>query len=167
MTYTWDARDKVACGVTDPKYRGNINTMFTFRDLSINMAFSYRLGGNQYNSTLIDRVENADLRYNVDRRVYKDRWRNPGDHTFFKDVRNTEATQMSSRFVQKENTFECQSVQVKYDFSQDWVRKNMRAQYLSLAFSTDNLFRISSIKQERGIMYPFARRFTLSLSATF
>lgn len=167
VTYTWDARDKVACGVTDPKYRGNINTMFTFRDFSVNLAFSYKLGGYQYNSTLIDRVENADLHYNVDRRVYQDRWMKPGDHTFFKDVKNTEATQMSSRFVQKDNTFECQNIQVKYDFSQDWVRKSMRAQYLSLAFSTDNLFRVSSIKQERGIMYPFARRFTLSLSATF
>ena len=78
VTFNWDARDKVACGVTDPKFRGNINTMFTFRDLSVNLSFGYRLGGSQYNSTLVDRVENADTRYNVDRRVYKDRWVNPG-----------------------------------------------------------------------------------------
>lgn len=167
ITYTWDARDKVACGVTDPKYRGNINTMFTFRDLSVSLSFGYRLGGYQYNSTLVDRIENADLKYNVDRRVYKDRWRNPGDHTFFKDVRDKTETQMSSRFVQKENTLECQSIQVKYDFAQQWVKQHLGTQYLSLAISTDNLFRVSSIKQERGIMYPFSRRYTFSLSATF
>ena len=167
ITFVWDARDKVACGVTDPKFRGNINTMFTFRDLSVNLSFGYRLGGSQYNSTLVDRVENANTRYNVDRRVYKDRWINPGDHTFFKDVRNTQTTQMSSRFVQKENTLECQSIQVKYDFLQPWVKKHLGTQYLSLSFNTDNLFRVSSIKQERGIAYPFSRRFTFSLSATF
>lgn len=167
VTFNWDARDKVACGVTDPKFRGNINTMFTFRDLSVNLSFGYRLGGSQYNSTLVDRVENANTRYNVDRRVYKDRWINPGDHTFFKDVRNTQTTQMSSRFVQKENTLECQSIQVKYDFLQPWVKKHLGTQYLSLSFNTDNLFRVSSIKQERGIAYPFSRRFTFSLSATF
>lgn len=167
VTYDWDARDKVACGVSDPKYRGNINTMFTYRDLSLNLSFGYRLGGYQYNQTLIDRVENADLHYNVDRRVYEDRWMKPGDHTFFKDIKDTGVTQMSSRFVQKENTLECQSIQLKYDFSQQWVKQHLGTQYLSLAFSTDNLFRVSSIKQERGIMYPFSRRYTLSLSATF
>ena len=116
---------------------------------------------------MVDRVENADTRYNVDRRVYKDRWVNPGDHTFFKDIKNTQETQMSSRFVQKENTLECQSIQVKYDFLQPWVKKHLGTQYLSLSFNTDNLFRVSSIKQERGIAYPFSRRFTFSLSATF
>ena len=167
LTYVWDARDKQACGVQDPKFRGNINTMFTWKDLSVNLAFTYRLGGYLYNSTLIDRVENADMKYNVDRRVYKDRWKKTGDHTFFKDVKDKTATQMTSRFVQKENTLECQSVQVKYDFSQKWIKQYLGMQHLSIAFNTDNLFRVSSIKQERGIAYPFSRRFTFSLSATF
>ena len=91
----------------------------------------------------------------------------PGDHAFFKDIKNTQETQMSSRFVQKENTLECQSIQIKYDFLQPWVKKHLGTQYLSLSFNTDNLFRVSSIKQERGIAYPFSRRFTFSLSATF
>ena len=167
ITYDWDARDKVACGVSDPKYRGNINTMFTYRDLSLNLSFGYRLGGYQYNQTLVDRVENANLQYNVDRRVYEDRWMKPGDHTFFKDIKDTSPTQMSSRFVQKENTLECQSIQLRYDFSQQWVKQHLGTQFLSLAFSTDNLFRVSSVKQERGIMYPFSRRYTFSLSVTF
>ena len=85
----------------------------------------------------------------------------------YKDIKNTQETQMSSRFVQKENTLECQSIQIKYDFLQPWVKKHLGTQYLSLSFNTDNLFRVSSIKQERGIAYPFSRRFTFSLSATF
>ena len=167
LTYVWDARDKQACGVQDPKFRGNINTMFTWKDLSVNLSFAYRFGGYAYNSTLIDRVENADVKYNVDRRVYKDRWREPGDHTFFKDVKDKTATQMTSRFVQKENTLECQSVQVKYDFTQNWTKQYLGMQHFSVEFNMDNLFRISTIKQERGIAYPFSRRFSFSLSAIF
>ena len=167
VTYIWDARDKRACGVEDPKYRGNINTMFTWRDLSVNLSFGYRLGGHLYNSTLINRVENADMKYNVDRRVYDERWKKPGDHTFFKDIKDKSATQMTSRFVQKENTLECQNVQLRYDFTQNWVKSYLGMQHLSVACSTDNLFRVSTVKQERGIFYPFSRRFTFSLSAIF
>ena len=130
--------------------------MFTFRDLSVNLSFGYRLGGSQYNSTLVDRVENADTRYNVDRRVYKDRWVNPGDHTFFKDIKNTQETQMSSRFVQKENTLECQSIQIKYDFLQPWVKKHLGTQYLSLSLIRIiySAYRASNRKEVSPILFP-------------
>lgn len=167
VTSKWDARDKIACGVSEPKFRGNINSMFSYRDWSLNFSFGYRFGGEQYNATLIDRVENADMKYNVDSRVYSGRWRNPGERTFFKDVKDKTTTQMSSRFVQKENTLECQSLSLKYDFQKDWIKKYLGAQSLSLSFATDNLFRISTIKQERGISYPFSRRFSFSIYAIF
>lgn len=167
ITYIWDARDKIAFGSEDPKYRGNINTMFVYKAWSLNLSFGYRWGGYQYNSTLIDRVENADYKYNVDGRVFRERWMNPGDHTFFKIVTDFTSSQMSSRFVQKEKTLECQSIQLKYDFDQKWLKQLLRAESLSLAFDTDNLFRFSTIKQERGIAYPFSRRFSFSLSLIF
>ena len=107
------------------------------------------------------------MKYNVDRRVYDERWKKPGDHTFFKDIKDKSATQMTSRFVQKENTLECQNVQLRYDFTQNWVKSYLGMQHLSVAFSMDNLFRVSTVKQERGIFYPFSRRFTFSLSAIF
>lgn len=165
-TYTWKASDRVACGIEDPKFRGNINSMLSYKNWSMNVAFSYRLGGDIYNSTLVDRVENADLHYNVDRRVYEGRWRKPGDHTFFKNILDQRQTQMSSRFVQREYTLECQSLMLKYDLPRQWV-SYLHAQYVSLSFSTDNLFRLSSIKQERGTSYPFSHRYSLSLSVIF
>ena len=165
-TYTWKASDRVACGIEDPKFRGNINSMLSYKNWSMNVAFSYHLGGDIYNSTLVDRVENADLHYNVDRRVYEGRWRKPGDHTFFKNILDQRQTQMSSRFVQREYTLECQSLMLKYDLPRQWV-SYLHAQYVSLSFSTDNLFRLSSIKQERGISYPFSHRYSLSLSVIF
>ncbi len=165
-TYTWNASDRVACGVEDPKFRGNINSMLSYKNWSMNVSFSYRLGGDIYNSTLVSRVENADLHYNVDRRVYEERWRKPGEHTFFKNILDRRQTQMSSRFVQREYTLECQSLMLRYDLPKQWIA-NLHAQYISLAFSTDNLFRLSSIKQERGTSYPFSHRYSFSLSVIF
>ena len=47
------------------------------------------------------------------------------------------------------------------------IKQYLGMQHLSIAFNTDNLFRISTIKQERGTAYPFSRRFSFSLSAIF
>lgn len=165
-TYKWNARDKEACGTLDPLWRGNINSMLTYGDFTVTISLGYRLGGAIYNSTLIDRVENADIRYNVDRRVYKDRWKNPGDQVFFKDIKDKSMTQMSSRFVQTDNTLECQNIHLQYRIP-NTLTSRLWIQSLTAGVSTDHLFRLSSIRQERGIDYPFSRRFTLSLSAIF
>jgi len=158
----------VFCGVDQPDYRGNINTMFMWRDLSVNLSFGYEWGGQQYNSTLINRVENADKKYNVDRRVYEDRWKEPGDRTFFKGIKETTATQATSRFVQDEATFTCQNLNITYDLKGNkWLRHNLGIQTLTLKGDIADLFRISTIKQERGTSYPFSRQFSFTLSVMF
>ena len=168
VTYTWDARDRVFCGVDQPDYRVNINTMFMWRDVSVNLSFGYEWGGQQYNSTLINRVENADKKYNVDRRVYEDRWKEPGDRTFFKGIKETTATQATSRFVQDEATFTCQNLNITYDLKGNkWLRHNLGIQTLTLKGDIADLFRISTIKQERGTSYPFSRQFSFTLSVMF
>ena len=47
------------------------------------------------------------------------------------------AGKLPKGFVQKENTLECQSVQVKYDFSQKWIKQYLGMQHLSIAFIPD------------------------------
>ena len=64
-TFTWDSRDLTACGVAEPKYQGNLSTMFRYKGFSANLSFGYRFGGQLYNSTLIEKVENTDFRENV------------------------------------------------------------------------------------------------------
>ncbi len=167
QTYTWDASDEVACGINEPKVWGNFNTMFRYKGLSFNAVFGYRLGGYIYNSTLIDKVENVDPWYNADKRVFYDRWKEPGDVAYFKGVEDRTATKASSRFVMKENTLECRSLNVSYDFDSQWIQRHLSMSYLSLGFYTEDVFRISTIRQERGIAYPFARKFSVSLTARF
>ena len=47
------------------------------------MTFRYRIGGQMYNQTLVDKVQDVDPRYNVDKRAFEQRWQEPGDKVRF------------------------------------------------------------------------------------
>ena len=88
--------------------------------------------------------------------------------TFFKGINETTATQATSRFVQDEATFTCQNLNVTYDLKGNkWLKRNLGIQTLTLKGDIADLFRISTIKQERGTSYPFSRQFSFTLSAMF
>ena len=127
---------------------------------------NYSLGEKAYNQTLVDRVENADKHYNCDRRVLYDRWHKPGDETFFKDVKDASVTRPTSRFVQKNNYLNMTYLNVAYEFNPRLLEP-LRIKYLKLAFYMTDLCRISTMKAERGLDYPFARTFTTSLQIRF
>ena len=168
ITYTWDANDRVACGVNRPKYRGTLSSMIRWKDFTANIAFGYRFGGQIYNSTLATRIENADKRYNVDRRVFYDRWQKVDDHTFFKGLTNETSTYATSRFVQDERTLSCQNIHLSYMFGNNlWLKRNIGVQVLTLSSDLSDLFYLSSVKQERGLSYPYSRRFSFTLSVGF
>ena len=167
QTYDWDAKDKVACGINEPKVWGNLNTMFRYKGWILNAIFSYRCGGQMYNSTLANKVENIRPIDNADRRVLYDRWKNPGDHAQFKGVTDLTKTNATTRFIADENTLECRSVSLGYEWMSDWLQKSFAISYLSLTAYGEDLFRISSVKQERGINYPYARKFSLALTLRF
>ena len=167
VTYTWAPQDRVAVGVDQPKYRGNFSTMFRYRNFSTNASFGFRFGGQLYNQTLIDKVENADRMLNVDERVYFDRWKQPGDKTFFRGINETLKVSASSRFVQDERTLTCQNVSLSYDVMDKRFLKRLGMQALTITGNTGELFYVSSVRQERGIDYPFTRQFSMSLFAAF
>ena len=48
-----------------------------------------------------------------------------------------------------------------------WLKRNLGIQTLTLKGDIADLFRISTIKQERGTSYPFSRQFSFTLSAMF
>ncbi len=166
-TYTWDPKDKVACGVEEPKYWGNLNTMFRYKGITLNAVFAYRCGGQMYNYTLINKVENILPFDNADKRVLYDRWKEPGDKVFFKSVKDFTSTNATSRFVMDENTLECRSLSLAYDWDSDWLKKNLNISYLTITGYMEDVFRVSSVKQERGLSYPFSRKFSASLVVRF
>lgn len=167
VTYSWDPADRIAVGLSQPKYRGNFSTMFRYSGFSFNTSFGYRFGGQLYNETLIEKIENADRFLNVDARVYYDRWKKPGDRVTFRGINETIRINPSSRFVQNESTLSCQNVNITYDVQNRELLRRLRMQALSVGANTGELFYISSVKQERGTEYPFTRQVSFSLFATF
>ena len=172
--YTWDAQDKVPCGVNEPKIWGNLRTLIRWKNISLNATMTYRVGGYIYNQSLVDKVENISLSRavnnpwgNLDKRALYERWQNPGDRASFKNIRDFNATYASSRFVMMENALNLNSLNLNYEFNTEWLGKNLKMDYLSVGLYAEDLFYISTIKQERGLTYPFARKFSISISARF
>jgi len=167
VTYTYNTADQIVCGDTQPKFNGNIGANGEFKGFGFSITANYRWGGQIYNQTLVDKVENAQLQYNVDRRVFTDRWQKTGDNARFKAITDQTTTYPTSRFVEDYNTFTLSSLSVYYDFYNCTFMKKCFLERLKVAIYTNDLFVISSVKTERGTSYPFARTFSLSVQATF
>ncbi|WP_363320267.1 hypothetical protein [Plebeiibacterium marinum] len=167
VTYEWDADDQIAAGDAMPSVTGTFGISSEIKNIGCNVAFYYRLGGQIYNSTLVDKVENANLAYNVDKRVYTDRWQKAGDMALYKAISNTSYTRPTTRFVEDYNTLTLSSVNLYYDFRNTSLVKKSFLQQLRFSVNMNDLFVISSVKTERGTDYPFARNATFSIQATF
>jgi TonB-linked SusC/RagA family outer membrane protein len=166
-TYMWDARDIVACHSTEPVLNGIINTALRYKGFMLNVSLGYKFGGYAYNQTLINKVENANYLYNVDSRVYHNRWSQPGDIAAFKGLDVTETTYKTSRFVQKENMLRCQSLTLQYELKKPKMIRTAPFENILFSASTSDLFYLSSIKRERGLVYPYSHQFNFSINITF
>ena len=169
ITDTWKAGDKVYLGPGYQPYRGNFGTMLMWKGLTLNVSFNYYWGGKTYNQTLVNRVEvttNTLQTSNVDRRVYTDRWMQPGDVTFFKGF-NNDATQATSRFVMNDNVLELSSISLQYRWDSEWIRKYARVQSITFGLNMSDIYHWGSIKMERGTSYPYARNIQGSIKFLF
>ena len=165
MTDEWSAADLVNCGSSDPLYNGNFGVNGEWNGLGLSVVFRFQGGGYLYNSTLIGRVENTDLRTNVDRRIFTGRWFEDGQVVPYRDGHDY-PTQSTTRFVQKNNQLILSSVSLYYDFPRRWIEK-LKMQRLRLELYANDLATFSSIEIERGTSYPYARTLSFSLNVTF
>jgi len=165
-TYTWDANDIVPVADPTPKVNGSFGSTVSYQRIMLNVIFTTRLGGKDYNQTLVDRVENADPRYNVDSRALTDRWQKPGDHAAFKNIASYQTSLLSSRFIEDDNTLDFTTLYLSYDFAKQ-VYRRLGMNSMRLAFTMNDVAHWSTFKIERGIDYPYAKSFTLSLQTSF
>ena len=168
VTDVWSADEWTIIGDTAPKGQGSFGYTLSYKQLSMFASFLYTFGGDAYNNTLVSYVENADIKNdNVDKRVLLDRWQKPGDITTMKDIRDRNVTTgASSRFVQKNNTLQWSSLTMSYNFRPEQLRK-LRLSGLRFSFTMNDLFYWSTIRQERGLDYPYSRSFNLTTNIIF
>jgi hypothetical protein len=133
------------------------------------------MGGQMYNQTLVDKVQDIDPRYNADARALTARWQKPGDIVRFAAFARDPVvgvldlqvvTRPTSRFVEDYNYLEMSTLNLSYEFD----NKNLKRygiQRLKLLFYMNDVFHTSTVKIERGTNYPYARNFSLGLQARF
>ena len=169
-TFKWDSDEEVEVGDTNPKAQGNFGTTIRWKGFSLGLNFQYRLGGQTTLNTLLTKVENisnTSIKYNQDRRALHDRWQKPGDNAKFKRIDDTSTTNMSTRFIADENTLQCTSLSLGYEnTTASWLRTVGLSSFYCRMY-TNNLFRLSTVKEERGLDYPFSRSVSASIGLRF
>ncbi len=170
ITVEHDFDDEVIVGDSREKLNGIVGTSLYYKGWSLNVNFRYSLGADKFNTALFDKVENisaANVKKNQDKRALYDRWKNPGDRAKFKAIGMTGKTEMSSRFVQKENYLSGESIRLGYEaFDAKWMQAVGFTRF-AVSLYLNDIFRWSNIRIERGIDYPFARLTSLSVSVSF
>ena len=168
-SFTYDVNDEVVVGDMQPKVEGLLGTSLYFKGLSIGCYLRYRWGGQVFNSSLFQKVENIgtqEIYNNQDKRALYDRWSENNREAYFKGISLVQRTEKSSRFVMDDNSLIGESFNIGYEFPDRIVRR-MRLGALNVQLTSSDIFRATSVRVERGIDYPFARTVTMSLGITF
>jgi TonB-linked SusC/RagA family outer membrane protein len=170
QTNTWNATDKVLVGDLMPKLQGSFGSTLSYKNFSGGVYFNYQVGAKYYNQTRVDKIENADLTYNVDARAASDRWQGPGDMSLYKSVSLngmlTSPTYVSTRFVEKNDFIRCSALSLSYDLPAN-ISGKIRAQDIKLGFIANNVFMLQSRGDEQGVQYPVSKMYSFTLSTTF
>ncbi len=163
----WRAEDMLAVGDRNPTAQGAFGINISYKQVYLNANFLYAWGGQRYNQTLLDKVENANIKeHNVDRRVITDRWRKVGQVAPFYDLGKTFKTRPTSRYVQNDNYLKFTNLSLGYDFSQAFVSK-LKLSRLSLMLQASGLADWTSIKMERGLSFPYAHVYSVNLRMSY
>jgi hypothetical protein len=176
-TYQYSSQYQQIAGDSREKYRGNFGLNGEYKGFGMSVICRFLGGGDYYNTTLVQKVENVDVNNNVDRRVLTGRWSEDNRYAPYKriepytDINGNwvaiPTTQPTSRFVQRRDELSIGSISAYYDLGRLAYVKNMGLNRLRLAFNMNELYTFSTIKAERGTDYPFARTMSLSLTAEF
>lgn len=165
-TFTYDPTDKVLIGDTQPAYNGTINTSVYWKGFSVYALFDLRLGGWIYNTTRASKVEGSNPKYNADQRVFDDRWKQPGDIASYKNIADSSTPRQTDRFAEKENTLNLGTLNITYEFAQDFC-KRLHLRNLRCGLNFTDILRLSSVKIERGTDYLYSKGCEITLSAIF
>ncbi|MBC6109749.1 SusC/RagA family TonB-linked outer membrane protein [Pedobacter fastidiosus] len=187
QTYIWNVLDQVALGDLQPKFNITFNNHFQYKWLKLNFGLNVVLGGVKYNTTLADKLESADVNYNVDRRALDGRWQNPGDVADYKGLTTLDGYHrtdvqkvITSRFVRKNAAIELTGLSLdpgallsKYitKFSNKVIEKvnssmknKVKSDMIDVKFYMNNAFSLFSQEKERGTSYPLNRTYAFNIT---
>lgn len=156
--------DLVYMGSTTPDLSGNFGISASYHQWYFNCLFAYAWGGKYYNYTQSQRIDQSELADNGPDELLE-KWYTPGQTAKYPGIGLTEALP-TSRLVEDYNALRLASLYIGYQFSSKQLRR-LRMEELKMGLTCNDLFYHSSVKMERGWMYPYAHNFNFSLQVTF
>lgn len=168
-SFTYDVNDEVVVGDMQPKVEGLFGSTLYFKGFSAGCYFRYRWGGQIFNTSLFQKVENIgteEVYDNQDKRALYDRWSENNREAYFKGISMVQKTEKSSRFVMDDNALIGESFNLGYEFPDRLIRRSGISAF-NLQLTMTDAFRATSVRVERGIDYPFARTVTMAVGITF
>ena len=103
---------------------------------------------------------------NNDRRALTERWKQPGDVARYKAISDNSVTQSTSRFEQRERMLRLTSLRISYTLPLSILR-GRKLSMVKLSVTGNEIFYCSTIRQERGLTYPYARSINFSAYINF
>ena len=164
-TFEYDPADKVLIGDTEPVFSGTAGTNLYWKGISVYALFNFRMGAWVYNTTRVTKVEGSDPQYNADKRVFEDRWKQPGDHAIYKDIADSSRPEQTDRFAEKENTLSLGSLNISYEFSDNFC-KRIKLRNMRVGVNFTDILRLSTVKIERGTDYLYSQGCEFYLNVT-
>ena len=136
-------------GTSSPKFQGGLNTMLSWKGITLSATGNFIYGNMIYNSARVSMdSDGAYTDYNmmsIDNGLGWSRWQKPGDiatHPQPKMNGNNDAHQTSTRYLESGSYFRLKNVTLSYDFPQAWMKK-AKMQGLKIYVSGDNLVTFS------------------------
>lgn len=169
-TFDYNLGNIQKVGSSTPTLEGVFGSSLTYKGWNMSLNFRYSFGADIFNTALFNKVENisyTSITNNQDKRALYERWKQPGDISRFKGISQTTKTDISSRFVQEENFITGESFTLGYTFRNSLFVRRLGMKSLNFSAITNDIFRVSTVKRERGIDYPFANTVSFSLRSSF
>ena len=139
--YTGNGSGGTLEGQFYPLYRGNLHSGLSYKGFMLTAYFGYYFGGEAIKNTLVG--------------IMSEQWDPLGYRT--------DGDPATARVVEKDRFFNLQSLHLQYQLPV----KDLGIKSLVLSGNAEDLFYCSSIDWKRGIHYPFSRKFSISIAATF
>lgn len=163
-TGSWYDAGLIYYGDPAPKIKGSFGLMAKYKQWDFNCLMRYSVGANYYDAYSAYYIDAANINGNGSVNM-NEKWQKTGQQTAWQSFDNTN-TYPTSRFVSKRNTLSLSSVGVGYNLDAAKAAKiAMKGLYIGVI--CNDLFFLSSVDTPRGLLYPYARSFTLTLKATF
>lgn len=151
LYYTNDTRSQKTSNVADaaliiqdkvsnPKYTGGFNNMFTYKGITLGVDFNFNLGYWIYGASDLYQTSGTYYTYNKYQFVYDRRWNTPGQITDVPKMSTTTDNSVSTYRLYKGDHLRFRNLMVGYDFKNLDVFKKLRVSKLHLYGRATNLF---------------------------